>query len=419
MRGALNWLTQNLVSVQWLSRYLACARVRWGNGQVGASAYQSQIGWYERGFDVHERRRGKARWIRFGGSGDHDGGCAWRKSETRINARMARTRQLCYALCIGPSFTVPVLDDSNVHAECLHKVDDVPESVHQGCLSLTHVPRAAMHCQRAHASPYDPLDELFRLLLSRQQTNLCRYGDLGGKLSPQRRQDGAQQIRVGEQRGAHARMRAERFRTTAIEIDARDVLYDGLCGLDGEFGGGGADLVDEIGFFDRVGGEDGAGFAVVGDDAGVRWTGMSGWTGRGGGYLRSTTRCVCNMALSTISGPQTRDAPCLRAVSRVGTASGQSTTQQGTRVRRTGARADHRGEKDAILERVGREMGEFETFERARRGGTGQHDSHPLSDSRSHAQAQVHVDTPRAHPRLDPAYACLARALSSSLTPPF
>ena len=124
------------------------------------------------------------------------------------------------------------------------------------------------------------------------------------------------------------------------------------------------------------------------------------------------------MALSTISGPHTRDAPCLRAVSRVGTASGQSSTQRGNwGTRRTGARADHRGEKDAILERVGGEMGKFETFERARRGGTGQHDSHPHSDSRSHAQAQVHVDTPRAHPRLDPAYACLARARSPSLTP--
>ena len=81
VRGALNWLTQNLVSAQWLSRYLDCERVRWGNGHVRVSAYQSQIGRYERGFHVHERRRGKARWIRFGGSGDHDRRCAWREKE--------------------------------------------------------------------------------------------------------------------------------------------------------------------------------------------------------------------------------------------------------------------------------------------------------------------------------------------------
>ena len=88
-------------------------------------------------------------------------------------------------------------------------------------------------------------------------------------------------------------MGAKRFRTTAIEIDARDVLYDGFRGLDGEFGGAGADLVDEIGFFDRVGGEDGAGLAVVGDDAGVGWTGLSKRTGRGGGtYGRRRVPCA-------------------------------------------------------------------------------------------------------------------------------
>jgi hypothetical protein len=281
VRGALNWLTQNLVSAQWLSRYLDCARER-ADVHVGALAYQSQIGRYERGFDVHERRRGKARWIRFGSSGDHHGRGAWRQSETRTSARTARTGQLLDARRIEPSFAVPVLHDSNVDAERVHEVDDFPESVHQRGLSLSHVPRAAMHRQRAHASPYDPLDERLRLLLSRQETDLCRHGDLRGEFSAQRRQDGAQAIWIGEQRGPHARMCAERFRTPAVEIDAGDVLYDGLGGLDGEFGGGGADLVDEIGFFDRVGGEDGAGLAVVGDDAGVGWTGVSGGRGRGG-----------------------------------------------------------------------------------------------------------------------------------------
>ena len=171
--------------------------------RVRALAYQSQIGWYERGFYVHERRRGKARWIRFGSSGDHHGRCTWRKSETRINARIARTSQLLYALRIDPSFTVSVLYDSNVHAERVYKVDDVPESIHQSGFSLSHVPRAAMYRQRAHASPYDPLDERLRLFLSRQQTDLCRHANLRGKFPPQRRQDRAQAIRIGEQRSPH------------------------------------------------------------------------------------------------------------------------------------------------------------------------------------------------------------------------
>ena len=62
VRGALNWLTQNLVSAQWLSRYLDCACEMGGHARW-VMAYQSQIRWYERGFYVHERRRGKACWI--------------------------------------------------------------------------------------------------------------------------------------------------------------------------------------------------------------------------------------------------------------------------------------------------------------------------------------------------------------------
>jgi len=87
-------------------------------------------------------------------------------------------------------------------------------------------------------------------------------------------------------------MGTERFWTTAVEIDARDVLYDGLGGLDGEFGGCGTDLVYEIGLLDRMGGEDGARLAVVGDDAGVSWIGVSGGTGRGGVRTVDDAFCV-------------------------------------------------------------------------------------------------------------------------------
>lgn len=66
-------------------------------------------------------------------------------------------------------------------------------------------------------------------------------------------------------------MGTKRFGTTTVEIDARDVLDDRFGGLDCDFGGGGTDLIDEMGFFDRMGGEHGARFSIVRDDAGVGW----------------------------------------------------------------------------------------------------------------------------------------------------
>lgn len=57
----------------------------------------------------------------------------------------------------------------------------------------------------------------------------------------------------------------------AVEVYAGNVLHDCLGRLDGVFWVGGADLVDEVGLLDGVGGEDGAGFAVVGDYAGDGW----------------------------------------------------------------------------------------------------------------------------------------------------
>lgn len=61
-----------------------------------------------------------------------------------------------------------------------------------------------MHGQCTHASSYDPLDELLRFLLRRQEANLCRHRDLRGKFAPQSRQDGTQEIWIGEQRGTHS-----------------------------------------------------------------------------------------------------------------------------------------------------------------------------------------------------------------------
>lgn len=63
-------------------------------------------------------------------------------------------------------------------------------------------------------------------------------------------------------------MCTKRFRTTTVEINARDVLDDSFSGPDGEFRGSGPNLVDEVGSFGRVGCKHGARFAVVGYDAG-------------------------------------------------------------------------------------------------------------------------------------------------------
>lgn len=81
---------------------------------------------------------------------------------------MPPTRQPLYPPGVLPPFTVPVLYNSNVHAEALYELDDFPEPVHQRRLSWSHVLRPTMQRQRAYARPDDPLDELFRLLLRRQ-----------------------------------------------------------------------------------------------------------------------------------------------------------------------------------------------------------------------------------------------------------
>lgn len=116
----------------------------------------------------------------------------------------APTGQLLYSLRILPPFAVPVLDDSNIRTEPLYELDDVLQPAHQRRLFLSHIPRPTVHGQRTDASPYDPFDELFCFLLRRQEANLCRHGNLRGKVAAQRCQDRAQEIRICEQGGTHA-----------------------------------------------------------------------------------------------------------------------------------------------------------------------------------------------------------------------
>jgi hypothetical protein len=63
---------------------------------------------------------------------------------------------------------------------------------------------------------------------------------------------------------------------------------------------------------------------------------------------RSTTRSEFNMALSTISGPQTSFAPCLRAKSLVGTEDTEMRNGKEEEMRRTGTRTNHWRKHDAI-----------------------------------------------------------------------
>ena len=101
-------------------------------------------------------------------------------SQTGTDPSVVPTRQLLYPLGVLPSFTVPILNDGDIHAEALYKLDDFAEPRYQRGLSRAHVPRPTMYRQRTDARPHNPLDELLGLLLRRQQTNLCRHGDLGG-----------------------------------------------------------------------------------------------------------------------------------------------------------------------------------------------------------------------------------------------
>lgn len=90
-------------------------------------------------------------------------------------------------------------------------------------------------------------------------------------------------------------MCAKRFGAPAVEIDARDVLSDRFGSFDGGFWVGRTDLINEIGFFDRVGGEHGARFATVRDDASVGWIGLSERMGTGtkrGAYDRRRVLCA-------------------------------------------------------------------------------------------------------------------------------
>jgi hypothetical protein len=126
--------------------------------------------------------------------------------------------------------------------------------------------------------------------------------------------------------GPHATLQREILWTTTVEIHPSDIVFDQLRGLDGQLGIRGADLVDEAGFLDRVTLEDG--FRFLHETYRTRFLYV-----REGNEVRFGKSLGCDrvanvpstilsepmMALSTISGPQTKSAPYSSDKSLVGT----------------------------------------------------------------------------------------------------
>ncbi len=81
---------------------------------------------------------------------------------------------------------------------------------------------------------------------------------------------------------------------------------------------------------------------------------------------RSTLRVPCRMALSTISGPQTRVAPCFKAKRRVGTMQRLATSSRSL-PGHTSTRTHHGCQEKAIFEILLCEMFDFGTFCGSRR----------------------------------------------------
>ena len=114
-------------------------------------------------------------------------------------------------------------------------------------------------------------------------------------------------------------MRRERLWTSTIEVEPSNIIHDSLRCLHCEFRVRRANLVDEVWFFDRVRLKNGFRFAIVRNGPGDGYTPIREGESDIVTNSRSTTRSECKMALSTISGPQTKVAPCLSANNRVGT----------------------------------------------------------------------------------------------------
>ena len=70
-----------------------------------------------------------------------------------------------------------------------------------------------------------------------------------------------------EESGAHSGVGGEWFGAATVEVYTRNVVHDSLGCLDSIFRVGRSDLVDQVGLFYWVGGENGLGLSVVCYDA--------------------------------------------------------------------------------------------------------------------------------------------------------
>lgn len=151
----------------------------------------------------------------------------------------------------------------------------LPQPPHQRRLAAPHLPRPCMHRQTADPRLTDLLHQRQCLLLRLEQPDLAAHGHV--QRVDKRAKDVAKQVRRREKGGPHASGGGEGFGTAAIQIDSGDIVLDDEGCLDGERGGGGAELEDEVGLLDGVGPPDGDEGADVVDNAGAFWAKEQRW----------------------------------------------------------------------------------------------------------------------------------------------
>ena len=142
-----------------------------------------------------------------------------------------------HSLRILPALTIPVCHDRDIHPQTVHKFHNSLEPLYERSFSGPHVSSSTVHSKRTYTRPDDPFNQSLGIILRREKPNLGRHRDLGGKLPAKRRENITQEVRIRQERSAHAGVRAERLGTAAVQIDARHVLNDRLGCLYGEFWG--------------------------------------------------------------------------------------------------------------------------------------------------------------------------------------
>jgi hypothetical protein len=100
-----------------------------------------------------------------------------------------RTGDVTHALRVLEALAVPVRDDRDVFVQALDEVHDLAQPLDLRGFAHPLVPRPAVHRQRGDTRPHDALDELQRVLLTREKSNLRRERDARRKCGAQSTED--------------------------------------------------------------------------------------------------------------------------------------------------------------------------------------------------------------------------------------